>query len=249
MAINTNIQKQTLKNRTPEETKNFMEKAYNQAEKELEKYLKKMNKTDKQIRELMETANFAYQIEKTSKDYESAERFLVIAVLAMLNNEDEWLENLIDNFFDEMFEEIVEYFGYFVDNEEKQKILNRKYEDKTYKQRIKINMAKINNRTKKRLQIAYNKKNLYNIGLWLTPRQKMSRKRARGILISELSRIANDIFIYCNKNKKFMYCSVLEERTCGDCESMHGVVLSAEEARDLIPQHNFCKCYFIVLNE
>lgn len=67
----------------------------------------------------------------------------------MLNNEDEWLENLIDNFFDEMFEEIVEYFGYFVDNEEKQKILNRKYEGKTYKQRIQSNMAKINNRTKK----------------------------------------------------------------------------------------------------
>ena len=165
----------------------------------------------------------------------------------MLNNEDEWLENLIDNFFDEMFEEIVEYFGYFVDNEEKQKILNRKYEGKTYKQRIQSNMAKINNRTKKRLKIAYNKKNLYNIASWLTPRQKMSRKRARGILISELSRIANDIFIYCNRDKKFMYCSVLEERTCSDCESMHGVALSAEEAYDLIPQHNFCKCYFIVI--
>lgn len=247
MAINTNTQKQTSKNRSAEETKSFMEKAYNQAEQELEKYLKKMNKTDKQIRELMETANFAYQIEKTSKDYESAERFLVIAVLAMLNNEDEWLEDLIDNFFDEMFEEIVEYFGYFVDNEEKNKILNRKYQDKTYKQRIKDNMTKINNRTKKRLKIAYSKKNLYNITQWLTPRQKMSRKRARGILISELSRIANDIFIYCNKDKKFMYCSVLEERTCSDCESMHGVTLSAEEAYDLIPQHNFCKCYFIVI--
>ena len=110
-------------------------------------------------------------------------------------------------------------------------------------------MARINNRTKKRLKIAYNKKNLYNIASWLTPRQKMSRKRARGILISELSRIANDIFIHCNKNKKFMYCSVLEERTCGDCESMHGTIWNAEEARDLIPQHNFCKCYFLVLNE
>ena len=44
-----------------------------------------------------------------------------------------------------------------------------------------------------------------------------------------------------------MYCSVLEERTCSDCESMHGVTLSAEEAYDLIPQHNFCKCYFIVI--
>lgn len=108
-------------------------------------------------------------------------------------------------------------------------------------------MAKINNRTKKRLKIAYNKKNLYNIASWLTQRQKMSRKRARGILISELSRIANDIFIYCNRDKKFMYCSVLEERTCSDCESMHGVTLSAEEAYDLIPQHNFCKCYFIVI--
>ena len=50
MAINTNTQKQTSKNRSAEETKSFMEKAYNQAEQELEKYLKKMNKTDKQIR-------------------------------------------------------------------------------------------------------------------------------------------------------------------------------------------------------
>lgn len=240
MTINTKI-------KNFEETQSFMEKAYEKAEQELKKYIEKMNKTDKQIRELMETANFAYQIEKASKDYESAERFLVIAVLAMLNNEDEWLENLIDNFFDEMFEEIVEYFGYFVDNEEKNKILNRKYQDKTYKQRIKDNMTKINNRTKKRLKIAYSKKNLYNITQWLTPRQKMSRKRARGILISELSRIANDIFIYCNKDKKFMYCSVLEERTCSDCESMHGVTLTAEEAYDLIPQHNFCKCYFVVI--
>ena len=46
MAINTNTQKQTLKNRSAEETKSFMEKAYNQAEQELEKYLKKKNKTD-----------------------------------------------------------------------------------------------------------------------------------------------------------------------------------------------------------
>ena len=41
MAINTNTQKQTSKNRNAEETKSFMEKAYNQAEQELEKYLKK----------------------------------------------------------------------------------------------------------------------------------------------------------------------------------------------------------------
>lgn len=237
------------KNRSIEETNKFMKKAYDKAEQELKKYLKKMNKTDSEIRELMETANFAYQIEKTSKDYKSAERFIITAVLSMLNKEDEWLENLIDNFFDEMFDEILEYFGYFVDNEEKKQILKRKYEGKTYNQRIKINMTKINNRTKSRLKTAFERKKLHNINLWLTQRQKMSKKRARGILISEFSRIANDIFIHCNKDKKFMYCSVLEERTCSDCESMHGTILSAEEARDIIPQHNFCKCYFIVLNE
>ena len=42
MAINTNTQKQTSNNRNAEETKSFMEKAYNQAEQELEKYLNKI---------------------------------------------------------------------------------------------------------------------------------------------------------------------------------------------------------------
>ena len=237
----------TKKNRSSKEIQKFMENVYKKAEKELENYTKQMNKTDKEIRKLMECANFIYKIDTSSRDFNEAERFIVIAVLNMLSKDDDWIERFIEEYFDGELQLMLEFYGYFLEETERKEIINRTFKGKNYKQRIKDNQKKINENIEKKIKIYIKKRNsMKNLDLWLRLGRKISFDKAKSLLISELNRILNDAFIRCNKNKKFIYNSVLEKNTCADCASMHGTILTAEQAYGLIPQHSNCKCYLEV---
>lgn len=238
----------TKKNRSSKEIQEFMENVYKKAEKELEKYMNQMNKTDKEIRKLMEYANFIYEIDKSSRSFYEAERFVVIAVLNMISKDDEWLERFFEEYFDGSLKEMLEFYGYFIEKTERKKIINKVFKEYNYKERIKRNQKKINQRIEKQLKIYIKKKYaIKNLDSWLRFGRKSSFEKAKALLVSELSRIFNLAFVYCNKNKRFIYNSVLEKNTCADCRDMHGTILTAEQARDIIPQHTRCKCYLELL--
>lgn len=238
----------TKKNRSSKEIQEFMENVYKKAEKELEKYMNQMNKTDKEIRKLMEYANFIYEIDKSSRSFYEAERFVVIAVLNMISKDDEWLERFFEEYFDGSLKEMLEFYGYFIEKTERKEIINKVFKNYNYKERIKRNQKKINQRIEKQLKIYIKKKYaIKNLDSWLRFGRKSSFEKAKALLVSELSRILNLAFVYCNKNKRFIYNSVLEKNTCADCRDMHGTILTAEQARDIIPQHTRCKCYLELL--
>ena len=235
----------TKKNRTSKEIQKFMEKVYSKAEEEIKEYMYQMNKTDEEIRKLMECANFIYEIDKSSREFDEAERFIVIAVLNMISKDDEWIERFIEEYFDGSLKEMLEFYGYFIDEDDRKAIINRTFKGFNYKQRIKKNQKAINKRIENRIKTSIRRKNsLKNIEHWLRGSRRMSFKRAKELLVSELSRIFSDAFIQINKDQILIYNSVLEENTCADCKDMHGTLFKAKDAKDIIPQHTNCKCYW-----
>lgn len=230
--------------KTSKEVEEFMEKLYSSAKEELKKCLAAFNKTDKEIQELMECANFIYKIDKSSREFKDLERFLVTAVMSILQKDEEEIEDIISDFFDMSLEEMLDFYNCELEELEKDKIKDKRTYGFNYKQRIKRNQKIINNRIIKDMKKSLRDNDIKNTKKWTRTGRKISLNKAKGILETEVNRILNDAFIMLNIDKKLVYNSVLEKRTCSDCASLHGSIFDAKDAFGIIPQHNHCKCYW-----
>lgn len=232
----------------------FMESLYEECYKELDGFEVARNKTKNEIFQLIGYAIVSYG--SNIKGLKS-KRYIITSVLNMLTKDKEEVEEFLKTQLMINADKVCDFYGYKLSKREKQEVINRVFAGLTYKDRKRQHDEVLKNKTHRLLfsliigkvtldKTQHNKKAFTK----LTDKVFNSYvKSINGILISEITRIRNDIFLRENKGKRVRYCSVLERNTCADCSDLDGEVFLADEVEDLIPQHRSCKCYWIKVED
>jgi len=214
---------------------------------------------DRDKEEIMKLIGYATMIYDLDKDCKDAEKFITVAVINMLTKEDNELDEFFEDGFLNYLNEVCDFYGFELLEEQKIDIIKESFKDKNYIDRKKdhIDFLKVkllliakkvstqNKVSKKDDKKKVNKNKL--IGTMIAGAFATHVYKMRRLYISEITRIRNNVYLEFNKGQHVQYNSVLEKNTCADCESMHGAIFKTEEAYDIIPQHANCKCYWTTL--
>lgn len=240
-----------MKNSKTKEEK-FMKKLYEECYEDIKKFEVARNSTKNEIYGLIGYAITKYQNKLNTL---KAKKYIINAVLMLLTKDKEDSDKFIEEKLSENVDKICKFYGYKLTEKEKKDVVNKAFAGLSYKERKDSHDGSLKKNTCKWLlalilgKITFNKvaRNKKSFDILIGKEFEHYSKRIAGILISEITRIRNDIFLNKNKGKKVRYCSVLEKNTCADCADLDGEIFNADEALDIIPQHNRCKCYWTVV--
>lgn len=232
----------------------FMESLYEESYKEIEKFEIARDKTKNEIFQLIGYAIVTYGEKIKSR---KAKRYIVTSVLNMLTKDDKEVDEFLKAQLMLNADKVCNFYGYNLSQKEKQKIVNKAFVGLTYKDRKKQYDANRKNRTHKiilglilgKITLEKTKHNKKALNILMDKEFKSYCKKIKAAIISETTRIRNDIFLSQNKGKKVQYCSILEKNTCADCRDLDGEIFIADEVYDLIPMHVNCKCYWVAVEE
>lgn len=232
----------------------FMESLYDESYEEIKKFEISRDKTKNEIFQLIGYAIVTYGNKIKSI---KAKRYIVTAVLNMLTKDDEEVDGFLKAQLMLNADKICNFYGYKLSQKEKQEIVDKTFLGLTYKDRKKQHDENRKHKTHKlliglilgKITLEKTKHNKKAFNVLMDKEFKSYVNKMKSIIISETTRIRNDIYLHQNKGKKVRYCSILEKNTCADCRDLDGEIFLAEEVYDWIPQHSNCKCYWVVVEE
>ena len=222
----------------------FMESLYADTYKEIKNFEEARGKTKNEIYQLISYAIVTYGSKIKSV---KAKKYIITSVLNMLTKDEKEVEEFVEKQLMINANKVCDFHGYKLTKKEKQKIVDKVYLGLTYKDRKKQNDENLNKKTHRVLLLLIGGKLIKDsnvINKLLDKEFKSYTNKVKSIVISETTRISNDLFLYKNKGKMVQYCSILEKNTCADCRDLDGEIFPAEEVYDLIPMHSNCKCYW-----
>ncbi|MGL5329356.1 MAG: hypothetical protein ACRDD7_08810 [Peptostreptococcaceae bacterium] len=227
----------------------FLEKLYDDCYEDIKRFETARNKTKDEIYRLI---GYSILVNGTKIKNRKIRKEIVNEVLDNLEKDNKAVLLFLSGKLMDNMNTLCDFYGYKLSEKEKQEIIDKAFVGLTYKDRKKQHDEVRKGKIYKTLialiigkitldKVSHNKKSFKAI---VDKYFKSYVKNIEGILITETSRIRNEVFLMMNKGKKVQYCSVLEKNTCADCRDMDGIVMLADECYDIIPQHSRCKCYF-----
>ncbi|MDY5098787.1 MULTISPECIES: phage minor head protein [Clostridia] len=232
----------------------FMESIYDESYEEIKKFEVARDNTKNEIFQLIGYAIITYGNKIKSI---RAKRYIVTSVLSMLAKDDKEVDEFLNTQLMLNADKVCGFYGYKLSQKEKQEIVDKAFIGLTYKDRKKQHDESRKNKIHKlliglilgKITLEKTKHNKKAFNKLMDKEFKSYINKMKNIIISETTRIRNDIYLYQNKGKKVQYCSILEKNTCADCRDLDGEIFLAEEVYDLIPMHTNCKCYWVVVEE
>ena len=237
------------------ETQEFIESLYENMEEEIKSTYKQKKETrDKlfqKIAMIILIRNVVNDVlSLTDNEYKKEYSTLSALILKLIKTGSQKQVENIESILKDTTEKTFKYYSYNYDLKDVEKIINANFKGKHFSKRVWANEEEVAKTLLKQCQdFLKGKTNVNVIKKLITNTFNTSAFNSKRLVETEVSRCQSAAFDkFCEETgvKKLKYNSILDSKTCNDCEEYNGKIYDFGKHPES-PRHPSCRCFYDIV--